>query len=63
MLSNIFKALPVNCRPLRVWFEKIVPHVGTRNVNVRPDLVQDVILREVTASNLFVTAPKLLEDP
>jgi len=61
VLSNVRQARPVHLGPLRIRLKKVVPDVGTRNVNVRPDIVQDVVLREIPASDLFVVAPELPE--
>jgi hypothetical protein len=59
--SNILEARTVHIRSRRVWLKKVVPNVGAGNINIRPDLVQDMVLRKVPVPDLFVPGSKLVE--
>src|SRR5579864_5768963 len=63
VLSNVFEIGTIHLRPLRVRLQKVVPNVCTGNVDIRPDIVQNMILKEITASDRFIVVPKLPEYP
>ena len=62
VLANLFQVGAVGLGPLRFRLQQVVADVGARNVNIGPDVVQNMILRKIAAPDLIVAAAELLQD-
>jgi hypothetical protein len=63
VITHVFEALPIGFRPFGVRIKKVVADIGTRYINIGANIVQNVVLSEIAASDLVVAVPKLLEHP
>src|SRR5579864_4603659 len=63
VLSNVFEIGTIHLRPLRVRLQKVVPNVCTGNIDIRPNIVQNMILKEIKASDRFIVVRNVPEYP